>query len=62
MNAPEEIEKPAPIGETENYLQAGHTVRSWLLTTDHKRIGILYLLSIVFFFAIASVAAAIIRH
>ena len=61
MNAPEEIAKPAPGREAENYLEAGHTLRSWLLTTDHKRIGILYLLSIIFFFIIASVAAAIIR-
>jgi cytochrome c oxidase subunit 1 len=61
MNASEEIEKPPPMKETESYLQAGHTVRSWLLTTDHKRIGILYLISIIFFFAIATVAAAIIR-
>jgi cytochrome c oxidase subunit 1 len=44
----------------DNYLSA-HTVRSWLLTTDHKRIGILYLFTILFFFAIASVAAAMMR-
>lgn len=61
MNAPQEITKPAPTGEVESYLEAGHTLRSWLLTTDHKRIGILYLLSIVFFFIIAAIAAAIIR-
>jgi cytochrome c oxidase subunit 1 len=45
----------------DNYLSAGHTVRSWLLTTDHKRIGILYLFSIIFFFLIAAVAAALMR-
>ena len=33
---------------TANYLNAGHTIKSWLLTTDHKRIGILYLFSILF--------------
>jgi cytochrome c oxidase subunit 1 len=43
-----------------NYLSE-HSVRSWLLTTDHKRIGILYLFTILFFFAIASVAAALMR-
>jgi len=32
-----------------------------LLTTDHKRIGILYLYSILFFFVIAAIAAALIR-
>src|SRR6185503_19681398 len=35
--------------------------KSWLLTTDHKRIGILYLFSIIFFFAIAAIAAALMR-
>jgi cytochrome c oxidase subunit 1 len=44
----------------DNYLNE-HTVRSWLLTTDHKRIGILYLFTILFFFIIASVAAAMMR-
>jgi cytochrome c oxidase subunit 1 len=43
-----------------NYLSE-HTVRSWLLTTDHKRIGILYLFTILFFFTIASIAAALMR-
>src|SRR4051812_49815566 len=37
------------------------TVGSWLFTRDHKRIGILYLLSILVFFVIASVAAALMR-
>src|SRR5437016_6614561 len=54
------MDAPLPEAE-ENYLSANHTVASWLLTTDHKRIGILYLLSIIFFFAIAAVAAAIMR-
>jgi cytochrome c oxidase subunit 1 len=50
------------VNETQkNYLGAGDTVRSWLLTTDHKRIGILYLLSILLFFFIAAVAAALMR-
>src|SRR5205085_117511 len=47
--------------ETPNYLNHRHTISSWLLTTDHKRIGILYLLSIIVFFAIAAVAAAMMR-
>ncbi len=44
----------------ENYLTE-HTVRSWLLTTDHKRIGLLYLFTILVFFVIAAAAAAIMR-
>src|ERR1700748_3330407 len=38
-----------------------HTLGSWLLTTDHKRIGLLYLFTIIFFFGIAATAAAIMR-
>jgi cytochrome c oxidase subunit I len=45
----------------QNYLSINHSVRGWLLTTDHKRIGILYLWVILFFFLIASVAAALMR-
>ncbi len=33
-----------------NYLTAAYTVRSWLLTVDHKRIALLYLAAITFFF------------
>ncbi len=33
-----------------DYLRDGFTAKSWLLTTDHKRIALLYLLAITFFF------------
>jgi cytochrome c oxidase subunit I len=45
----------------QNYLNAGYTVRSWLLTTDHKRIALLYLLAITFFFVIGGAAATVLR-
>ena len=44
-----------------NYLNDGLTLKSWLLTTDHKRIALLYLLSITFFFFIGGAAATLIR-
>jgi len=44
-----------------NYLNADYGIRSWLLTTDHKRIAILYLISITVFFAIGGVFALVIR-
>src|SRR6059058_2256791 len=50
-----------PLPMEENYLEEEHGIKSWLLTKDHKRIGILYLYSITFFFAIAAVAAALMR-
>jgi cytochrome c oxidase subunit I len=45
-----------------SYLTDGVTLRSWLLTTDHKRIALLYLGSVTFFFFIGGVAAALIRY
>lgn len=47
--------------EAASYLRDGHSLRSWFLTTDHKRIAILYLVSIVFFFLVGATAAALIR-
>jgi cytochrome c oxidase subunit 1 len=44
-----------------NYLNHELTLRSWLLTRDHKRIGLLFLLSITFFFFIGGAAATVIR-
>src|SRR4051812_41414066 len=60
IEIPEATTERAPV-EALNYLNHRHTIGSWLLTTDHKRIGILYLISIIFFFAIAAVAAAVMR-
>ncbi len=60
-------ERAMPVGPNEqsettsNYLSAGYTLRSWLLTQDHKRIAILYLLSVTFFFLIGGILALLIR-
>src|SRR4051812_26638967 len=45
----------------ETYLNNKYSVASWLLTKDHKRIAILYLFSITFFFIIGGVAATMLR-
>ncbi len=47
--------------EEVNYLNNGHTLKSWLLTGDHKRIAMLYLISISVFFFLGSIAAGMIR-
>ena len=44
-----------------SYLDAPHGIASWLLTKDHKRIGILYLISVTIFFMIGGLFAAGIR-
>ncbi len=46
---------------TETYLNAETSLRSWLLTTDHKRIALLYFASITFFFFVGGLAATLIR-
>jgi cytochrome c oxidase subunit 1 len=45
----------------QSYLDAGHTLRSWLASTDHKRIAILYAIAITGFFFIGGAAATVIR-
>jgi cytochrome c oxidase subunit I len=52
----------APEVRTErNYLNAKEGVWSWLLTTDHKRIGLLYIASITAFFFVGGIFALLMR-
>ena len=44
-----------------NYLNADKGLVSWLTTTDHKRIGVMYLISISVFFLFAVVLGVLIR-
>ncbi|PYS67156.1 MAG: cytochrome c oxidase subunit I, partial [Acidobacteria bacterium] len=44
-----------------NYINAEYGLKSWLLTKDHKRIALLYLASITFFFFIGGIYAMMIR-
>jgi cytochrome c oxidase subunit 1 len=46
---------------TLNYLNNGHGLKSWLLTRDHKRIALLYLVSITAFFFLGGAFAVMIR-
>ena len=62
---PPMVLKPGTPPETEfpkhHYLNASHGIKSWLLTTDHKRIAILYLVTISFFFLLGGIYAGLIR-
>ncbi len=51
----------APATETKNYLNAEYGLKSWLFTQDHKRIAILYLITVTFFFFIGGIFASLIR-
>jgi len=49
------------VKETPNYLNAEYGWKSWLFTKDHKRIAVLYLISISIMFALGGVFAMLIR-
>ncbi|HEX7529048.1 MAG TPA: cbb3-type cytochrome c oxidase subunit I, partial [Thermoanaerobaculia bacterium] len=44
-----------------HYLNATYGIKSWLLTRDHKRIALLYLVSVSVFFALGGLMAVLIR-
>ena len=48
-------------GRPSNYLNASYGIKSWLLTMDHKRVGILYLVVLTLFFLIGGLFASLIR-
>jgi|SRR5450432_540502 cytochrome c oxidase subunit 1 len=50
-----------PVMPAKHYLNDNYGIRSWLLTKDHKRIAVLYLVSITFFFFLGGIFAALIR-
>ncbi|HXI43616.1 MAG TPA: cytochrome c oxidase subunit I [Bryobacteraceae bacterium] len=51
----------ATVETRENYLTHEYGVKSWLLTQDHKRIALLYLVAISFFFFLGGIFATVIR-
>ncbi len=54
-------EPRATVMPRDHYLNAGFGVKSWLLTTDHKRIALLFLGSVTVFFMLGGIYAALIR-
>lgn len=50
-----------PAIPKDNYLTNGFTLKSWLLTKDHKRIAIMYLITISLFFMAGGLYASAIR-
>src|SRR5580704_8542108 len=50
-----------PAASRVHYLNANYGIKSWLFTTDHKRIALLYLGSITLMFFIGGSAATLIR-
>ncbi len=52
---------PPPSGTRVDYLNANYGWTSWLFTTDHKRIALLYLVSITLFFFVGGALAVLMR-
>lgn len=52
---------PAPSETPLNYLNDKFGLASWLLTTDHKRIAILYMISITVMFVLGGIGATVVR-
>jgi hypothetical protein len=50
-----------PVYPAVNYLNADRGVKSWLLTLDHKRIGVMYLCSVLVMFLLGGIFAMAIR-
>lgn len=44
-----------------SYLKAGKGIKSWLFTLDHKRIGVMYLIAIIFSFFLGGMMALLLR-
>lgn len=44
-----------------DYLNVSYGVKSWLLTTDHKRIGLLYMVSLTLMFFLGGIMAVLMR-
>ncbi|MCA9583013.1 MAG: cytochrome c oxidase subunit I, partial [Myxococcales bacterium] len=44
-----------------NYIEAASGLKSWLVTLDHKRIGIMYLISVLIAFLAGGIFALLIR-
>jgi cytochrome c oxidase subunit 1 len=55
------ITAPPPVKVTKNYLNEKTGLKSWLLTSDHKRIAVMYLIVVTAFFALGGIFAGLIR-
>jgi cytochrome c oxidase subunit 1 len=58
---PQSETEAAPAQPAVHYLNAAYGAKSWLLTTDHKRIALLYLMSVSVMFIVGGLAAVLIR-
>ena len=53
--------QPGAAGAERSYLGASSGLLSWVFTKDHKRIGMMYLASILLFFLVGGMLALMVR-
>lgn len=58
---PGQLPPAPPAEEHEHYLNVAYGIKSWLLTKDHKRIAILYLITLTVMFFVGGLAITIVR-
>lgn len=61
MSTAPKIATEAPEFPKEHYLNAKKGFKSWALTVDHKRIGLMYLVSVLTFFLLGGLFALLVR-
>jgi cytochrome c oxidase subunit 1 len=61
LTLPRQRTIPPPEAPRETYLNVAHGLASWLLTKDHKRIALLYLVTVTFTFFLGGLAITIAR-
>jgi len=58
---PPQVDSTPTSHQQSNYLNSSYGLKSWLLTQDHKRIALLYLIGVTFFFVIGGLLAFALR-
>jgi cytochrome c oxidase subunit 1 len=57
----ESLHPTADAQPVRHYINNGSTIASWLFTVDHKRIALMYLVSLLVFFLLGGAAVAFVR-
>jgi cytochrome c oxidase subunit I len=60
-SAPPSVPYPGALSVPPTYVNQDERIRSWLLTTDHKRVGILFLVSTALMMALGGAFALVLR-
>ena len=61
-----QLSPPSPLAQDDrprspSFYKAASGLKSWLITLDHKRIGLMYLISVLLFFLVGGVFALLVR-